>query len=153
MTETGPPVRVLVVDDQAPFRRAARAVVGATAGFELVAEAESGEEAVEVATSLRPDLVLLDIHMPGIGGIEASRRIAGTADGAVTVLLSTYRETDLPDEAHSCGAAAYVHKEDFGPRLLRAFACRGTSLARRRGRAARPSPAGAPCPPRQDRAW
>jgi two-component system invasion response regulator UvrY len=152
MTETGPPVRVLVVDDQAPFRRAARAVVGATPGFELVAEVASGEEAVELARSLRPDLVLLDIHMPGIGGIEASRRIAGTADGAVTVLLSSYRKTDLPDEARSCGAAAYVHKEDFGPRLLRAFA-RGTSLARRRGRAARPSPAGAPCPPRQDRAW
>jgi two-component system invasion response regulator UvrY len=149
MTETGPPVRVLVADDQAPFRRAAKAVVGATPGFELVAEAESGEEAVELARSLQPDLVLLDIHMPGIGGIEASRRIAGTADGAVTVLLSSYRQKDLPHEARSYGAASYVHKEDFGPRLLRAFACRGTSLPRRRGRAAPPSPAGAPSPPRQ----
>jgi DNA-binding NarL/FixJ family response regulator len=90
MTETGPPVGVVVVDDQAPFRRAARAVGGATSGFELVAEAASAEEAVELARSLEPDLVLLDIHMPGIGGIEASRRIAGFADEAVTVLLSSY---------------------------------------------------------------
>ena len=152
MTETGPPVRVLVVDDQAPFRRAARAVVGATYGFELVAEAASGEEAVELARSLEPDLVLLDIHMPGIEGIEASRRIAGFVDGAVTVLLSSYREADLPDEARSYGAAAYVHKEDFGPRVLRALWAGVTSPHRRRGRAAPPSPAGAPCPPRQGQA-
>jgi DNA-binding NarL/FixJ family response regulator len=156
MTGSGRPVRVLVVDDQAPFRRAARAVVGATSGFELVAEAESGEEAVELARSLEPDLVLLDIHMPGIGGIggiEASRRIAGAGDGAITVLLSSYREADLPDEARSCGAATYVHKEDFGPRLLRALWCGRTSLPRRRGRAVPPSPAGVPFPPRQGRAW
>lgn len=153
MTETGPPVGVVVVDDQAPFRRAARAVVGATSGFELVAEAASGEEAVELARSLEPDLVLLDIHMPGIGGIEASRRIAGFADGAVTVLLSSYREADLPGEARSCGAAAYVHKEDFGPRVLRALGAGVTGLPRRRGKAAPPSPAGAPCPPRQGRTW
>jgi two-component system, NarL family, invasion response regulator UvrY len=153
MTETGPPVRVVVADDQVPFRRAARAVLGATSGFELVAEAESGEEAVELARSLEPDLVLLDIHMPGIGGIEASRRIAGPGEGAVTVLLSSYREQDLPEGARSCGAAAYVHKEDFGLGVLRALSGGDTSLPLRRGRAARPSPAGAPCPPRQGRAW
>jgi two-component system, NarL family, invasion response regulator UvrY len=153
MTETGPPVRVLVVDDQAPFRQAARAVVGATLGFDLVAEAASGEDAVELARSLQPDLVLLDIHMPGIGGIEASRRITGSGDRVVTVLVSSYREEDLPDQAPLCGAAAYVHKEDFGPRLLRALGCGGASLPRRRGTAAPPLPAGAPCPPRQGRAW
>jgi two-component system invasion response regulator UvrY len=152
MTEAGRPVRVLVVDDQAPFRRAARAVLGATSGFELVGEAESGEEALELARSLEPDLVLLDIHMPGIGGIEASRRIASLRQGVVTVLLSTYREEDLPEEARSCGAAAYVHKEDFGPRVLPALWAGDTSLPRRRGRAAPPSPAGAPCPPRQGQA-
>jgi two-component system invasion response regulator UvrY len=121
MTGTGPPVRVVVVDDQTPFRRAARAVIGATSGFELVAEAESGEEAVELARWLEPDLVLIDIHMPGIGGVEASRRIASPGNGVITVLLSSYREEDVPEEAHSCGATAYVHKEDFGPRVLRAL--------------------------------
>jgi two-component system, NarL family, invasion response regulator UvrY len=153
MTETAPPVRVLVVDDHAPFRRAARSVVGATSGFELVAEAASGEEAVELARSLEPDLVLLDVHMPGIGGIEASRRIAGRGHGAVTVLLSSYREDDLPEEARHCGAAAYVHKEDFAPGVLRALWVGDPSLPRRRGRAAPPSPADAPFPPRQGRAW
>jgi two-component system, NarL family, invasion response regulator UvrY len=153
MTEAGPAVRVLVADDQAPFRRAARAVLRATSGFELVGEVGSGEKAVELARSLEPDLVLLDIHMPGIGGVEASRRIAGPRNGVVTVLLSTYREEDLPQEAHSCGAAAYVHKEDLGPRVLRALWAGDTSLPRRRGTAAPPSPAGAPFPPRQGRAW
>jgi two-component system, NarL family, invasion response regulator UvrY len=110
-------VGVVVVDDQAPFRRAARAMVAATTGFELVGEARSGEEAVRLARSLRPDLVLMDIKMPGIGGIEATRRIAA-ATSAVVVLVSTYRETDLPAYAKSCGAAGFIHKKGFGPSVL-----------------------------------
>lgn len=120
MIPPGAGVRVLVADDQAPFRRAARAVIAATPGFRLVGEAASGEEAVELAASLAPDLVVLDINMPGIGGIEAARRIAGLRRRAVTVLVSSYRAADLARDARSCGAAAYVHKEDFGPQVLRA---------------------------------
>ena len=111
-------VRVLVVADQAPFRIAAKAVVRATAGFEVVGEATSGEEAVERAAELSPDLVLMDINMEGIGGIEATRRITGTDTGKRVVLLSTYDAEDLPDDARHCGAAAYVHKEQFGPDVL-----------------------------------
>jgi two-component system, NarL family, invasion response regulator UvrY len=148
MTDAGRAVRVLVADDQTPFRRAARAVVGATSGFELVGEATSGEEAVELARSLEPDLVLIDIHMPGIGGIEASRRMAGPRNGLVTVLVSTYREQDLPREARSCGAVTYVHKEDFGSCVLRRLWAGATSPPRRRGRAAPPSHADASSPPR-----
>ena len=121
MTEVRSPVRVLIVDDQAPFRRAARAVVDATSGFELVAEAASGEEAVDLTAALEPDLVLIDINMPGIGGIEALRRIAARRNVVVTVLLSTYREEHLPEAVRSCGAAAYIHKEDFGSRALDAL--------------------------------
>ncbi len=112
-------VRVLVADDQAPFRRAARSVLRATAGFEIVGEAASGEEAVALTEMLEPDLVVIDINMPGIGGIEASRQIAGSRPETLTVLVSTYRAEDLPPEARSCGAGAYVHKEDFGPQVLR----------------------------------
>ena len=111
-------VRVLVVDDQAPFRIAARAVVRATAGFEVVGEAKSGEEAVDQAGAVAPDLVLMDINMEGIGGIEATRRITEAHPAIRVVLLSTYDAEDLPDDARRCGAAAYVHKEQFGPDLL-----------------------------------
>lgn len=112
------PVGVLIVDDQAPFRRAARSVVLATPGFEVSGEAESGEEAVARAAELRPGMVLMDINLPGINGIEAARRITAARPGTVTLLLSTYREEDLPPGAADCGAAAYVHKEDFGPAVL-----------------------------------
>jgi DNA-binding NarL/FixJ family response regulator len=113
------PVPVLIVDDQAPFRRAARAVVAATPGFDVVGEAESGEEAVELAASLRPGMVLMDINLPGINGIEATRRITAARPETVVMLLSTYQEGDLPSDALSCGAARYVHKEQFGPDVVR----------------------------------
>ena len=96
-------VRVLVVDDQAPFRVAAKAVVRATAGL---------------AGEVSPDFVLMDINMEGIGGIEATRRITQQHPNVRVVLLSTYDAEDLPDDAHHCGAAAYVHKEEFGPDVL-----------------------------------
>ncbi len=114
------PVPVLIVDDQAPFRRAARAVVTATPGFEVAGEAESGEEAVELAESLAPVcLVLMDINLPGINGIEATRRITAAHPGTVVMLLSTYQAGDLPADAGSSGAAEYVHKEEFGPSVVR----------------------------------
>jgi two-component system invasion response regulator UvrY len=108
-------VSVLIVDDQLPFRVAARAVVRATPGFEVVGEADSGEGAVEQADSLAPGLVLMDINMEGIGGIEATRRITAAHPAIRVVLLSTYDADDLPADARTCGAVAYVHKEDFGP--------------------------------------
>jgi two-component system, NarL family, invasion response regulator UvrY len=115
------PVPVLIVDDQAPFRRAARAVVTATPGFEVVGEAESGEEAVELADSLSPRLVLMDINLPGISGIEATRRIIASHPGTRVVLLSTYATADLPPDATTCGATTYLNKEDLTPATLRAL--------------------------------
>jgi DNA-binding NarL/FixJ family response regulator len=112
-------VRVLIVDDQPPFRSAARTVIGVTAGFEVVGEAESGEDAVHAVSVDPPDLVLMDINLPGINGIEATRRIRAQHDAVDVILLSTYSEADLPADAREVGALAYVHKEDFGPVLLR----------------------------------
>jgi two-component system, NarL family, invasion response regulator UvrY len=111
-------VPVLIVDDQVPFRRAARRVLGATPGFEVVGEAVSGEEAVEQFEALGPGLVLMDINLPGISGIEATRRITMSHPDAVVLLLSTYREDDLPADAGSCGAAGYVNKEQFEPAVV-----------------------------------
>ena len=116
-SETGD-VRVLVVDDQAPFRRAAQAVLMMTDGFDSIAEAESGEAAVEVADQLHPDLVLMDINLGGINGIEATRQIMAAHPETVVILLSTYNADDLPADARDSGAIAYVHKEEFAPNLL-----------------------------------
>ena len=113
-----PQVSVLIVDDQLPFRMAARSVVGVTPGFEVVGEAKSGEEAVEQVAALRPQLVLMDINMDGISGIEATRRITAEYPDTKVILLSTYDADDLPADAHTCGAVGYVHKEQFGPDVL-----------------------------------
>jgi two-component system, NarL family, invasion response regulator UvrY len=112
------PTTVLIVDDQMPFRMAARSVVGVTPGFEVVGEAKSGEEAIEQVAALHPQLVLMDINMDGISGIEATRRITTDHPGVGVILLSTYDEEDLPADARSCGALGYVHKEQFGPDIL-----------------------------------
>jgi DNA-binding NarL/FixJ family response regulator len=111
-------VRVLVVDDQPPFRQAARAVVSLTPGFEVVGEAASGEEAVELAHALEPDVVLMDVYLPGINGLAACRTIVEDRPGTTVLLLSTYPEEDIPGDTRGCGAYAYVKKEEFGPDVL-----------------------------------
>jgi DNA-binding NarL/FixJ family response regulator len=113
-----PSVRVLTVDDQRPFRVAAAAVVRRMPGFELVGEAPSGEEALAAVAELAPDLVLMDINMPGMGGIAATRAITATAQAPVVFLCSTYQATDLPADAQDSGAAAYIDKEHLGAELL-----------------------------------
>ena len=112
-------VQVLIVDDQQPFRDAARAVVERLSGFEVAGEAESGEQAVDMVADLHPDLVLMDINMGGIDGIEATSRITAAEPATMVVLLSTYDLGDLPFAARSSGASAYVNKDDFGGRILR----------------------------------
>ena len=113
-----PDVSVLIVDDQAPFRSVAGTVVRLAPGFSVVGEVESGEDAVTTAAEIHPDLVLMDINLPGINGIEATRRILADAPGTVVILLSTYTADDLPSDARTCGAASYVHKEDFSPAVI-----------------------------------
>ena len=114
-------VRVLVVDDQEPFRRAMAAVVEETDGFVVVGVVASGEDSLTAVAELAPDLVLMDVNLPGINGIEASRRIRSTGDAPVVLLLSTYDEDDF--EFEGSGAAGYVPKAAFGPdRLTDAWA-------------------------------
>jgi DNA-binding NarL/FixJ family response regulator len=112
-------VRVLIVDDQEPFRMAARMVVEVTDGFEVVGEAETGEDSVTMAAELKPDLVLMDVNLPGINGLDATRQIlAGAGDPVVVLLLSTYEEEEYAPRAAECGAAAYIPKAVFGPDRL-----------------------------------
>jgi DNA-binding NarL/FixJ family response regulator len=111
-------VRVLIVDDQEPFRLAARAVVEATDGFEVAGESESGEAGVQAARDLDPDLVLMDVNLPGIDGLEATRQILDGSDAVVVLLLSTYEEEEYGPRAAECGAAAYIPKSSFEPDRL-----------------------------------
>jgi DNA-binding NarL/FixJ family response regulator len=110
---------VLVVDDQAPFREAARAVLDRLDGFDVVAEAASGEAAVELAREHRPDLILMDINMGALNGIDATRIITDDLPGVLVILVSTYTVADLPASARTCGAAALLGKDELSPRAVR----------------------------------
>jgi len=112
-------VRVLTIDDQAVFRDLARLVLGTTPDFESAGEFASGEEALGVIGDLKPDLVLVDVRMPGIGGIEAARRIREVHPEIVVVLISIADPLDIPSAAQESGAVAFVRKQDFGAALLR----------------------------------
>jgi len=116
-------VRVLIVDDQELFRLAARTVVQVASGFELAGEASSGEDGLTAVAELAPDLVLMDINMPGVDGIEATRRITTDRNAPVVILMSTYAADALPSAARHVGAARYVHKEDLSPEVLHDVWC------------------------------
>ena len=112
-------VGVLVVDDQLVFRQVARDVIDATPDFELLGEAASGMEALAAAAELDPDLVLLDVRMPGMDGIETAARLHAGDPVPLVVLITVEEAPNLPSGVHACGAAELVRKQDFGPALLR----------------------------------
>lgn len=114
-------VRVVIVDDQEPFRQAARMVVELSDGFDVAGEAASGEEAVELVRALDPDLVLMDVNLPGIDGLEATRQILAEAPRSrVVLVLSTYEADDYEAQALAAGASAFIPKSSFGPDTLEA---------------------------------
>jgi DNA-binding NarL/FixJ family response regulator len=116
-------VRVLVVDDHESFRQVAAAVVDVTGGFVVVGSVASGEESLVAAEAIEPDLVLMDVNLPGIDGMEATRTLRAMARAPVVILLSTHDEADFGARARECGAAGYLAKSAFGPeRLVAAWA-------------------------------
>jgi two-component system invasion response regulator UvrY len=111
-------VRVWVVDDQASFRLATAATVAGMEDFVMAGECGTGESAMELLRDGGAGIVLMDIHMPGMGGIEATRRIRAAHPDLMVLLMSTYDLEDLPAGAADCGAAVYLHKEHLSPDLL-----------------------------------
>jgi len=110
--------RVLAVDDQASFLEVLREVVRATGHLEMAGEALCGELAVEVAQDLRPDMVLMDVRMPGIGGIKAAELIKSGRPSTVVVLISTMHPDELSPHAVGGAADAVMWKSELEPRRL-----------------------------------
>jgi DNA-binding NarL/FixJ family response regulator len=118
-TDIQRPVRVVAVDDQAPFREAARAVVASTAGFELVGESPDGESALRLVPLTDADMVIVDVRMPGIDGVELASRLRAQDPTTVIVLASTAGLRELSRLGYACGASAVISKQWLTPRLLR----------------------------------
>ena len=109
---------MLTVDDQAVFRRAVGDLIAATPGFEEVGQAASGAEALELCEALHPDLVLLDVRMDEMDGLETARRLLASDCEPVVVLISL---NEVPEVASAIasGVAAHVRKQHLSPRTLR----------------------------------
>jgi len=113
-----PKVRVLLVDDQPIVRSEVRLVVEATGGFEVIGEADSGEASVEMAALLSPDLILMDVNLPGINGLEATKQILANSSLPTIIVVSTYDAADYEPKAIAQGASGYISKYDFSPDTL-----------------------------------
>ena len=110
--------RVLAVDDHPPFLALVRELLRATRFLECVGEASSGEEAVEVAQRLLPDVALMDVRMPGLGGVEAAKLIKERRPSTLVVLTSTARRDELALDGTETFIDAFVRKGELGPKLL-----------------------------------
>lgn len=125
-----PPLRVLVADDHQLFREGVRALLASLEGLVVVAEAATGEEALARALELRPDVVLMDVQMPGLNGIEATRRLRAGAPEVGVVVVTMYEDDELVFAALRAGARGYVLKGAGQEQLVRAIeaVARGEAL-------------------------
>jgi DNA-binding NarL/FixJ family response regulator len=122
---TRPAIRVLVVDDHPVVRRGLRALLDTLDGIEVVGEASDGETAVDLVQQIGPDVVLMDLHMPGMGGIEATRRIAEQGRAPAVLVMTMFDGDEMVVTAVQAGARGYLVKgaeQDEISRALRAVA-------------------------------
>src|SRR5690349_9573512 len=114
-------IRILLADDQALVRAGLRMIVSAEPDLEVVGEAADGRESVAAARALRPDVVLMDIRMPGLDGVEATRRIAGADDPPRILVLTTFDLDEYVYESLRAGAAGFLLKDAPEQQLLAAI--------------------------------
>lgn len=120
MTPSVEPLRLLLADDHAAFRGGLRALLATVEGIEVVGEAGTGEEAVTRAAALQPDVVLMDLNMPGLGGVEATRRIVDTSPHMAILVLSMYEDDESVFLALRAGARGYLLKGADRAEIVRA---------------------------------
>ena len=113
-------IRVLVVDDFEPFRRVIRSILQKNWDCRSILEASDGAEAVKLAQELQPDLVLLDIGLPTLNGIDAARQIREFSPDSKILFLSENRSSEIAQQALSTGAGGYVVKSDVGSEFVTA---------------------------------
>jgi DNA-binding NarL/FixJ family response regulator len=116
--ESKQPVRILVVDDHQPFRQIVCSMLGTKSEWQVIAEASDGLQAVHKAEELQPDLILLDVGLPKLNGIEAARRIRRLAPNSKILFLSHDFSANIVQEALSTGARGYIFKAYVGGELL-----------------------------------
>jgi DNA-binding NarL/FixJ family response regulator len=114
-------IRVLIADDHAPFRTGLRTLLQATPDTEVVGEAATGQEAVSQAAALQPDVVLMDLHMPGVNGIAATRQILHTSPHFAVLVVTMFEGDDSVFAALQAGARGYLLKGAPKAELLRAI--------------------------------
>jgi DNA-binding NarL/FixJ family response regulator len=111
-------IRVLVVDDFEPLREAVRSILAARPELEIIGEASDGPEAVQKAVELKPDLILLDLGLPTMNGIEVARRFRELVPESRIILFTQDSSVDFVEEARRMGASGYVVKAKAGSQLL-----------------------------------
>ncbi len=123
-------IRILLADDQALFREGLHMVLATQPDFDIVGEASNGEEALQLAASLQPDIVLMDMRMPLLGGVEATRRLRAIQPACRVIILTTFDDDELVFEGLRAGAVGYLLKAVSSPRLLEAIrtVARGDSI-------------------------
>ena len=118
VSDTLTDVRVVIADDHRLVLDGIKRALESDGGFEIVGETQSGTQVLPLVGKTNPDLVLLDVRMPGMGGIEVARRLVASHPEVVVVLISIEERIDVPSAAQ-LDAVPLVRKQDFGPRLLR----------------------------------
>jgi DNA-binding NarL/FixJ family response regulator len=114
-------IKVLLVDDRAVVRRGLQMRLDLEPDIEIVGQADSGQEAVSLARQLAPDIVVMDVEMPGMDGITATRELCALSPRAAVVVLSIHDDADTRARAQEAGAAAFVEKQSGADRLLNAI--------------------------------